>query len=358
MKTTHIILLSIILAILLTMLILWCAEVLAHGNPAAHFEPYTEADPCWDSSCKDPEYIGGHGHIDDYDDENGNDRWDLGEENSWGYWTCGGYKSVVPETDCSEPQSPPDTTSPVTESFQTSPTTTPLPIAAVLDDLIEDEMKDEPDKTREPEPIPESKPEPEPCEKVWISFDLTPGFNLFHLPIQFTDGRTVAGLHKALGITGDLAIYSYDGTDWHEYSGDTDRATPADAELGVYTGLVVSVDTSASVSMQGCPLSLSEPLTLQPGMNLIGFPEPPPGVTLVSDLLELDETICAIITEIDGEFFIVGRAGDPGDEPLRDGQAVILIATEPTSLDLISSVEATQDMSAHGWGMEKTRTDQ
>lgn len=339
MKTTRIVLLSIILAILLTILIFWCAEVLAHGNPAGHFKPYTEEDPCWNSSCKDPDYIGGHGHIDAYDDENGNDRWDLGEENSWGYWTCGGYKYLVPETDCSEPE----------PQQRESGTSTSESLASVLDDLIEAETKAEsdppesrdplghvgfePEPTPEPESIPKSEPEPEPCTPVSISFDLERGFNLFHLPIQLTDVRTVGGLHKALGIKGDLAIFSYDGTDWHVYSDEMDRGTLADAELGVYTGLVVRVDTSASVSMRGCPLLTSEPLTLQPGLNVVGFPEPPPDVTLVSDLLGLNESIYVVVTEIDGELFTVGRAEDPGDGEIVIGRAYLVIASETITLE-------------------------
>ena len=75
-----------ILLILLTMC--WCAEVFAHndGNPQAHFEPYTASDPCWDLSCLNEKYKNGHGHID--------------SDDSWGYWTCLGYKYLFPEHDC------------------------------------------------------------------------------------------------------------------------------------------------------------------------------------------------------------------------------------------------------------------
>ena len=51
------------------------------------------------------EYAGGHGHIDDYDDNNNNGVWDVGEESSWGYWTLGGYAEVrgdAPDTGCGE----------------------------------------------------------------------------------------------------------------------------------------------------------------------------------------------------------------------------------------------------------------
>ena len=39
-----------IIAILITTLIM-CADVFAHGNPVAHFQPYTAEDPCWERAC-------------------------------------------------------------------------------------------------------------------------------------------------------------------------------------------------------------------------------------------------------------------------------------------------------------------
>ena len=44
MTNTRIVFFSILIAILLAILVMWCADILAHndGNPIAHFEPYTE----------------------------------------------------------------------------------------------------------------------------------------------------------------------------------------------------------------------------------------------------------------------------------------------------------------------------
>lgn len=80
MTNTRIIFFSILIAVLLAILVMWCADVLAHsdGNPQAHFAPYTTQDPCWGNDCNDADFIGGHGHIDAYDDENGNDSYRNG----------------------------------------------------------------------------------------------------------------------------------------------------------------------------------------------------------------------------------------------------------------------------------------
>ena len=79
MKTTRIVLFLMVLSIL------WCADVFAHddGDPAAHFCPGEANDPCKGTSCdpkrddnpeNDHDYDGGHGHINDYDDDNGNEQ--------------------------------------------------------------------------------------------------------------------------------------------------------------------------------------------------------------------------------------------------------------------------------------------
>ena len=100
MKTTRIVLSLIVLAIL------WGPDVFAHMTPAAHFCPGDTKDPCEGTQCEvGSRYDGGHGHIDTYRDKNGNNRYDDGEENSWGYWTKGGYAVVrgdAPDIGCGE----------------------------------------------------------------------------------------------------------------------------------------------------------------------------------------------------------------------------------------------------------------
>ena len=99
MKTTRIVLSLIVLTVL------WCADVFAHddGNPVAHFDPGEPGDPCHDTACAvGDEYDGGHGHINEYRDDNNND------PNSWGYWTCGGYAVAMGTSDAHCPDSNPN----------------------------------------------------------------------------------------------------------------------------------------------------------------------------------------------------------------------------------------------------------
>ena len=317
---------------------MWCANVLAHDHPAAHFEPYTAADPCWNDACKDSEYRGGHGHIDGYDDENGNGRWDLGEENSWGYWTCGGYKTLVPETDCSEPK-------PQTQPRSGS-TSTSEPIAVVLERIIEEG----------PEPpvdieISESLAPVPVAEKVWWEYQFWRGWNLMSFKVLPDGVETLADLYHHWAFFAAHNAYivvNLDG-EWTLYSG-TDGELTGEIPLSAHLGLAVRLDWAAYLGVRGMPLPSAETIDLHAGANLVGFPTLPSDVRVPSDLLA--EAICAVIVTRRGEFYLVGRAGDSGDEALRSGDAVILIVTEPTTLRLVDGTRSVPT-TIQGWGAEK-----
>ena len=156
--------------VLSSILILWCADVLAHGTPAAHFCPGSTADPCEGRGCDtSDEYIGGHGHIDDYDDDNSNGQWDIGEENQWGYWTKGGYEATGNSSNnCSNYATPPP---PPPRSSSTPPPTAQLldlNFVSVLE--AEDSLKE----VKTPEVS-----EPLPAPKVQTEYQLYIGWNLF-----------------------------------------------------------------------------------------------------------------------------------------------------------------------------------
>ena len=316
---------------------MWCADVLAHDNPAAHFEPYTAADPCWNNGCKDPEYRGGHGHIDGYVDENGNGRWDLGEENSWGYWTCGGYKTLVPETDCSEPK-------PQTQPRSGS-TSTSEPIAVVLDRII----KEDPEPPVDIE-IPESPPPVPTVEEVWWDWQFWRGWNLMGF-IVLPDGvETLADLYHHWAFfaahNGHIVV-NIDG-EWLLYSGEGEPT--GEIPLSAHLGLAVRLDWAAYLGVRGVPLPSAATIDLHAGTNLVGFPVLPADVRVPSDLLS--DTICAVIVTRRGQFYLVGRAGDSGDEALDSGDAVILIVTEPTTLRLVDGTRSVPT-TIQGWGAEK-----
>ena len=367
MTNTRIVFISIVISILLAVLVLWCADVLAHsdGNPSAHFEPYTTQDPCWDSSCKDAAYRNGHGHIDRYEDDNSNGRWDLGEENSWGYWRCEGYKYLFPETDCSEPaetrgrgseearergsesrSEDPDKSGEAREREDSS-VTEPEAIAVVLDRIIEDE----PEPSADIE-IPEPPPPPvEPPQLERWEWQFRKGWNFVSFPVLPVGVETVSDLYHHWTFfaahSADI-VMNLDG-EWLLYSGVNDGIA-GEIPLSAHLGLAVQLDWASWLGVSGVPLPNAGTIDLRPGVNLVGFPDLPPGVSRPSDLLS--EVICAVMVTRRGELYLVGRVGDSGDEPLERGQAVILIATQPTTLELKPSTEL-NGQSLRGWGAEK-----
>ena len=339
---------------------MWCADVLAHGNPVGHFEPYTAADPCWDSTCKDAEYQGGHGHIDAYDDENGNRQWDLGEENQWGYWTCEGYKYLVPETDCSKPKSP----TPV--RLETAPTgggsaSTSEPIVVVLERIIEDEPEPEVD-IEIPEPPVRLETAPTGVEEEWWEWQFHRGWNLVSFPVLPKGVETISDLYHNWGFFGahNGHIVTHIDNEWLLYSGTNDGVVPrsvnprqvgtGEIPLSAHLGLAVRLDWASWLGVRGVPLPNEGSIDLRPGVNLVGFADLPHGVRRPSDLLS--DVVCAVVVTRRGELYLIGRAGDSGDAPLERGQAVILIATQKTALRL-NSPSMEQNISAQGWGAEK-----
>ena len=349
MTNTRIILFSILIAILLAILVMWCADVLAHndGNPAAHFKPYTEEDPCWNDTCKDSEYRGGHGHIDGYDDENENGRWDLGEENSWGYWTCDGYKHLVPETDCSEPKPQVEEQAPQVESQNSEST------AGVLDRIVEEEPESDVDIE-----IPDSPELPIAPEIVSWEVQFYEGWNFVSFPVVPEGVETISNLYHnwPFFAAHNADIYTHIDNKWLLYSG-TNDGIAGEIPLSAHLGLAVRLDWASWLGLRGVPLPNEGSIDLRPGVNLVGFPDLPHGVTRPSDLLS--DVICAVIVTRRGEPYIIGRVGDPGDEPLERGQAVILIVTEPMTLHLSDKsrprVDGTRSVptTIQGWGAEK-----
>ena len=65
----------------------------------------------------------------------------------------------------------------------------------------------------------------------------------------------------------------------------------------------------------GCAVADEGSVDLRPGVNLVGWSNLPFGVSRPSDLLS--DVICAVIVTRRGELYLIGRAGDSGDEPLE-----------------------------------------
>ena len=82
-------------------------------------------------------------------------------------------------------------------------------------------------------------------------------------------------------------------------------------------------------------------IPLNPGLNLVGLPLMDSRITRVSDLFALEgivNNVAAIVVTDNGEFRLVGRAGDAGDIPVTGGQSFILIVQGAAMVAIIGDV--------------------
>ena len=180
------------------------------------------------------------------------------------------------------------------------------------------------------------------------------GTSLIHVPLQVTavDGveqtlTSIVDLYDTLGgagVVNFLITYDSRAQEWLSFFSLSDRGGSADIALADATGIVVGMLAPASVELSGNPLGVdgNSPITLTPGLNLVGLPLRDSRIARVSDLLNLDGiqgNVPVIILNDAGEFKAVGQAGDPGDVPITGGQGFILTAQR----------EATVTLSGEAW---------
>ena len=187
-------------------------------------------------------------------------------------------------------------------------------------------------------------------ELLEFNLSLLAGINLIHVPLKV---RTVNGvtaqiqsvgdLYDALGGTGTvnyLITYDSQVQEWRSYFGPADRGTPADRRLADDTGILAGMLAPAAVHLTGTALGAngSSTITLNPGINLVGLPLRDRRISRVSDLFTLPGigggNVPVVILTDNGEFKIVGRAGDPGDIPITGGGAFIMNAREAATIPI------------------------
>ena len=185
-----------------------------------------------------------------------------------------------------------------------------------------------------------------------LEFDLSlpAGFNLIHLPLKVraVDGvlasiESVSDLYAALGGT-ETVIYLFtrdtQAQEWVGYFGPSDNGTPADRILTDPAGILVNIKTPVSVRLGGDALGLDgmSAIPLNPGINLVGLPLMDSRITRVSDLFALGGiagVVGSIVITDNGEFKLVGRAGDAGDIPVTGGQGFVLIVQGAATILII-----------------------
>ncbi len=177
---------------------------------------------------------------------------------------------------------------------------------------------------------------------VPFEFDLVlpAGLSLIHIPLKVRaiEGMTgtiesVSDLYDAFGGADTVNWFiTYDPApqNWHSYSGPADSSTITDSVLTDQTGILASAKKPVSVRLGGDALGIdgTSTIPLNPGLNLVGLPLQDSRIMRVSDLFTLEgigDNITAIVVTDNGEFKVVGRAGDPGDIPITGGQSFVLI---------------------------------
>ena len=191
---------------------------------------------------------------------------------------------------------------------------------------------------------------PEPATSLEFDLSLPTGLNLIHVPLKVRaiDGmaqtiESVADLYDVLGgaaVVNFLSTYDPATQAWRGYFGDADRGSIADRALTDLAGILASIKTPISVRLGGDAIGTdgASTITLTPGLNLVGLPLRDSRVMRVSDLFALEgiaNNVAAIVVTDNGEFKLVGRAGDPGDIPVTGGQGFILIAQGAAMVSII-----------------------
>ncbi|MYE89065.1 leucine-rich repeat domain-containing protein [Candidatus Poribacteria bacterium] len=174
------------------------------------------------------------------------------------------------------------------------------------------------------------------------------GLSLIHIPLDVTtvNGMTqpiesIGDLYDALGGSTVNFIVTYDpaAQEWFGYFGAADRGTRADRALTGDMGILVGMFTPVSILLSGNPLVANRrsSITFYLDLNLVGLPLRDKRINRVSDLFTLNGiggNVVAIILTNGGEFKLVGRAGDPGDIPVIEGQGFIVIVQQAATVSI------------------------
>ena len=335
MRNTRIIFFSILVAILLAILIMWCADVLAHGEGKCQVVVGRRLQQIEHLSGADLDgHLHGHRYMENGEQVASSHSGVYLKDGVWVY-DNGSKTNHAPLDDFQEcgtrpkpPQTQPQSGSTSTSEPRSSSTSISEPIAVVLGLII----KDDPEPSVDIE-IPEPPTPPPAPELVRWEHQFYQGWNLVSFPVLPEGVATLSDLYHHWTFftahNGHIVV-NLDG-EWTLYSG-ADGEVTGDIPLSAHLGLAVRLDWATYLGVRGVALSSAETIDLHAGTNLVGFPEIPTNFKRPSDFLS--DIICAVIVTRRGGGYLVGSAGDSGDEALERGDAVILIATEPTTISL------------------------
>ena len=360
MTNTRIILFSIMSAILLTMLILWCAEVLAHGEGKCLTDVDGNVPLSNGGWVKVIDHLEGadlrgyvHGHLKQYYDKNGNpttlarsfSRVDFNDDDEEFYADCSPPPPPPPP-----PRSEPRAPTPITEILKEAKEA--LPEDVEVPEPV-DVPVDVPDDLETPEP-PDDVGVPEACLEEFEHTTFRQGLTLWTPRLLPDDVQTISELYDSYSFkpVNNVGFYVLIDGQWLGYRGE---GSVGEIPLAPHIGIIVHQPRiSHFLITSGCPVTNQDSIELNTGMNLIGFPQVPARFERPSDFLS--DAVCAVLVERNGELYIIGRAGDTGDEPLRAGQAIMIISLKVTTLNLTEAAPSAPSAAgtlAVGWGVIK-----
>ena len=342
----------VVSAMVLTMFVLVTAKVFAHGEGECLKRQSGTVRLDNDGWVKIIDHLREadlkgfvHGHLYEYYDVDGNP---TGK--GTGYFSIyfddddeGNYFADCPTA--TPARRPPTRSRPSTPARRTS---TPTTIEDTLKDELPDpdEEQDPPDDTSMIDKPVEAIVEAAPVELSYHEWTWLKGYNLVSFPVMREGIETVADLYQAYTYTlfnppQDIIYVSIDGC-WFGYNGQEGQIA-GDVRITPYLGVLMLMDWSVLLTMRGIEQIGDGEVELMPGLNVVGLSELPSRYRVPSDFLSIDGIEVVMTTAWDDEKYmsdlrLIGRAGDPGDNPLYRGQAVILIATVQLTLDLSSGV--------------------
>ena len=335
--------LSILFAIILAILVMWCANVLAHDTYSVRerdfkHEPQSE----WQEQNKDDiehaHYAGdGRGVIHGFTNK---------QVEEWH------RERLPPPPKPEETISPPETITPLppqqpppidtgtvgsgTRTVQTVTTFTSAPTPESVK-VFFDEVSTTPPEPPKEMPEIEEIPEPEPVVMLeYHDYQFWKGYTLVGFPVLKPEIETIGDFYEAhtfFDSESEGIIVKID-EGWYFYNG---HGPIGEIPITPNLGVAVKLDWAHYLGMRGMAVAGGE-MDLHIGANLVGLPEIPSAYKRPSDFL--NDSICLVIVEKQGTFYAVGKAGDNGDDLLSAGQALLIIASTEMTLDLSSSIAA------------------
>ena len=218
---------------------------------------------------------------------------------------------ILPEMEVVTPEYP------VKPVVDTVTPTAPTEIMETLDE-IKDQEPTIPDKIEAE--VLDAEPVEVTDERESYDYDFHSGWNFVTFPVLPHGVETLEDLYPHLypNLYNDPVLAVYAEGCWLIYQGEGETGM---IPLTPNRGVAVYAEEAFSVTIFGFRSQESE-LELMLGGNFVGVPS---DVERPSDFL--GEAI-AVLREIDGNLYLVGRVGDSGDEPFEDGESAFLIVSE------------------------------